>query len=104
MALASIVFCQIGVVLCARTEKQSIFKVGLFSNKNVLKGIVFEIFLIAAIIYVPFMQNIFQTAPIGIQEWIFLVLCPVPIVLLDEIRKTISRRYGKIKKINNGGK
>lgn len=104
MALASIVFCQIGVVLCARTEKQSIFKVGLFSNKNVLKGIVFEIFLITAIMYVPFLQGIFQTAAIGWQEWVFLVLCPFPIVFLDEIRKAFSRRYNKTEKIKNGGK
>ncbi|MDF2632305.1 MAG: haloacid dehalogenase [Caproiciproducens sp.] len=103
MALASIVFCQIGVVLCARTEKQSLFKVGLFTNKNVLKGIVFEILLITAIMYVPFLQGIFQTAPIGLKEWVFLVLCPIPIVLLDEIRKYISRQRDKTRKIKNGG-
>ncbi len=104
MALASIVFCQIGVVLCARTEKQSVFKVGLFSNKNVLKGIVFEIFLITAIIYVPFLQGIFQTAAIGWKEWVFLIFCPVPILALDEIRKAILRRFRKVDKIKNGGK
>ena len=100
MALASIVFCQIGVVQCARTEKQSIFKTGLFTNKNVLRGIVFEILLISAIIYVPFLQGIFQTAPIGLILWVYLVLCPFPIVFLDEIRKAFSRRNDKIK---NGG-
>ena len=104
MALASIVFCQIGVVLCARTEKQSVFKVGLFSNKNVLKGIVFEIFLITAIIYVPFLQGIFQTAAIGWKEWVFLIFRPVPILALDEIRKAILRRFRKVDKIKNGGK
>ena len=93
MALATIVFCQIGVVLCCRTEKQSVFKIGLFSNKRVLKGIVFEILLISAIIYVPFMQGIFQTAAIGIKEWAFLIISPVPIVLFDEIRKAIYRKY-----------
>jgi len=103
MALASIVFCQIGVVQCARTEKQSIFKVGLLSNKNVLKGIVFEILLISAIIYVPFLQGIFETAPIGLKEWVFLILCPIPIVFLDEIRKSISRRIDKNRKLKNGG-
>ncbi len=103
MALASIVFCQIGVVQCVRTERQSIFKVGLFTNKGVIRGIIFEVLLISAIIYVPFLQAIFQTAPIGIKEWIFLVLCPIPIVLLDEIRKAVSRWYHGTK-IDNGGK
>lgn len=103
MALASIVFCQIGVVQCVRTERQSIFKVGLFTNKGVIRGIVFEVLLISAIMYVPFLQAVFQTAPIGIKEWIFLVLCPIPIVLLDEIRKAVSRWYHGTK-IDNGGK
>ncbi|MCY1713804.1 cation-translocating P-type ATPase [Caproiciproducens galactitolivorans] len=92
MALASIVFCQIGVVECARTERQSIFKTGLFTNKNIIRGIVFEIFLITAIMYVPFLQDIFQTASIGWKHWIFLVFCPVPIVALDELRKAYLRR------------
>ena len=92
MALAAIVFCQIGAVLCCRTEKQSIFKVGLFSNKRVLKGIVFEILVISLIIYVPILQGIFQTAAIGIKEWVFLIITPVLVLLIDEIRKLIYRR------------
>jgi magnesium-transporting ATPase (P-type) len=96
LTLAAIVFCQIGMVLNCRTERQSLFKVGLFSNKTVLKGIVFEILLISLIIYVPFLQGIFQTAPIGIKEWVFLIVLPPLIVLIEEIRKAISRRYDKI--------
>lgn len=95
MALASIVFCQIGVVLCVRTEKESLFKVGLFTNKTVLKGILFEILLISAIIYVPFLQSIFQTAAIGLKDWAYLVVLPFPIIIIDEIRKAIVRKYVK---------
>ena len=104
MTLAAIVFSQVGMVLNCRTEKQSIFKVGLFSNVRVIKGIVFEIFLVAAIIYVPFLQNIFQTGPIGVKEWAFLFVLPIPIVLLEEARKAIVRRMDRNKLINVGGK
>jgi magnesium-transporting ATPase (P-type) len=95
MTLASIVFCQIGMVLNCRTERQSVFKVGLFANKRVIFGIVFEIFLLSAIIYVPFLQSIFNTAPIGIKEWLFLIVLPIPIVLIEELRKAVARHYGK---------
>ncbi len=98
MTLAAIVFCQIGAVLNCRTEQQSVFRVGLFSNKRVLQGIVIEILLICAIIYVPFLQNIFQTAPLAIKDWAFLLIVPIPMVLLDEVRKSIARRYGKMKR------
>lgn len=95
MALAAIVFCQIGVVECARTQEESIFKTGLFSNRNVIRGIIFEILLITAIMYVPFLQNTFGTISIGPSDWLFLVLCPIPIIAIDEIRKSALRRTHK---------
>jgi len=98
MTLAAIVFGQIGSVLNCRTEEQSLFKIGLFSNKKVIRGIAFEILLISAIIYIPFLQSIFQTAPIGIKDWVFLVIIPVPMLLFEEIRKAIIRRFGKMNK------
>lgn len=98
LTLATIVFCQIGMVLNCRTERQSVFKAGIFSNKRVLLGIVIEILLITAIMYVPFLQDVFQTAPIGLREWIFLVILPFPVLLLEEARKAISRRNHRIKK------
>lgn len=98
MTLASIVFCQIGMVLNCRTVNQSVFKVGLFSNKRILFGIVFEVLLLCTIIYVPFLQGIFNTAPIGIQDWLFLIILPFPILLLEEGRKAIARHIGKKKK------
>jgi P-type Ca2+ transporter type 2C len=97
LTLAAIVFCQVGMVLNCRTERQSVFKVGLFSNIRVMQGIVFEILLISAIMYVPFLQEIFQTAPIGLREWAFLLVLPILILLIEEIRKAIFRRFEKIK-------
>lgn len=95
MALTAIVFSQVGAVLNARTVKQSIFKVGIFKNKKVLIGIVFEICLMAFMMYVPFMQDIFNTAPLGITEWIMLFIIPIPTVAIDELRKYFVRKKDK---------
>ena len=97
MTLAAIIFCQIGAVLNCRTDKQSIFKVGLFSNRRVLFGILVEIVLICAIIYIPFLQDIFNTTAIGWRDWLLLIGLPIPMVLFDEIRKAVMRRSGKMK-------
>lgn len=101
LTLASIVFCQIGMVLNCRTERQSVFKVGLFSNKRVVQGIIFEILLINAIIYVPFLQGVFQTAPLGLKEWAYLIVLPPFILLVEEARKAFNRRHEKQKYIRN---
>ena len=102
MTLAAIVFGQIGMVLNCRTETQSVFSIGIFSNKRVLLGIAFEILLLSTIIYTPFLQEIFNTAPIGLRDWAFLVLIPIPIVLLEELRKYLRRR--NIRRRKSGGK
>jgi magnesium-transporting ATPase (P-type) len=92
MTLAAIVFCQIGAVLNCRTDQQSLFSVGLFTNRQVLIGIAVEVALLSAIIYVPFLQGIFGTTAIGPVEWLYLVVLPIPMVLLDELRKFLARR------------
>ena len=98
MTLAAIVFCQVGAVLNCRAQTQSVFKIGLLTNKKVLFGIAFEILLLSALIYIPILQGIFNTAPIGLLEWGVLALMPIPVVLLEEIRKSISRWLEKSKK------
>jgi len=101
MTLAAIVFCQVGAVLNCRTERESVFKVGIFQNKRVLLGILVEIILICALSYVPFLQEIFNTAPLGLSDWGLLVLIPIPILALEELRKFLARL---IKKNRKGGR
>lgn len=93
MTLAAIVFCQIGAVFNCRTEKQSLFQIGLFSNKRILGGIIFEVILITCLMYLPFLQKLFGTTGIQLQDWLFLICIPLPLILIEEIRKKIIRRH-----------
>lgn len=93
MTLASIVFCQVGMVFNCRTKNESIFKIGLFSNRRVIFGVIFEIALLSVIIYTPFFQTIFNTAPIGWADWLFLIFIPLPIIAIEELRKLIARKF-----------
>jgi magnesium-transporting ATPase (P-type) len=92
MTLAAIVFSQIGAVFNCRTEKQSVFKVGIFNNKQVNFGIVFEIMLIAALVYLPPLQAIFHTAALGLSDWLLLCVWPPIVLLIEEARKAWLRR------------
>ncbi|MCL6584800.1 MAG: HAD-IC family P-type ATPase [bacterium] len=95
MCLAGIVTAQVGNVFCCRTEQESIFKVGLLSNKLVLVGIITEITLILLFIYSPFFQKIFGLAPIGLKEWALLATFGPIILILEEGRKWLLRRRQK---------
>lgn len=87
MVLGAIVFTQIANVLNCRTNKISVFKKGLFSNKNIWYGIIFEIFLFLFLTVMPGIQQLFNTTILNIGDWIFLFLLPLPLVLIDEVRK-----------------
>lgn len=92
MTLGAIIFCQIGNAINCRTESQSVFSIGLFSNRLVNIGFVFEILLLCALSYVPIFHGLFNTAPLSVIDWVFLVLCPLPVVALEELRKRFARK------------
>ena len=96
MALAAIVFTQIGEVWNCRTETASVFATGLFSNKQINKGILFEIALIVFITLFPPFQGVFHTSPLLLNDYVFLVLLPPVILLIEECRKAIVRKKNHI--------
>ncbi|WP_094757381.1 cation-translocating P-type ATPase [Parasporobacterium paucivorans] len=92
MTLAAIVFCQIGAVFNCRTEKQSVFSVGIFKNKQVNLGIAVEIIIIVAMVYLPPLQSVFNTTALGVTDWMLLCAWPPLILLIEETRKLFMRR------------
>lgn len=92
ITLGAIVFSQIASAMNCRTQISSVFSIGLFSNHRILMGIGVEIGLIALLMYVPFLQGVFNTGPLNVAEWIFLFCIPVPLFLIEECRKLIVRK------------
>ncbi len=91
MTLAAIVFTQIGQVFNCRTEKQSIFRVGLLKNRQVNIGIIVEILIIVALVYLPPLQKVFHTLPLSISDWLILCIIPPVVLLVEEARKALLR-------------
>ncbi|MGI6169682.1 MAG: cation-translocating P-type ATPase [Christensenellales bacterium] len=97
MTFAAIVMAQVGAVFGCRTERISVSRVGLFTNKLILIGIAVELALLAVLVYlpVPFLNDLFHTAPLGWREWVFLIIIPPAMLLADEARKWVVRRWGR---------
>jgi magnesium-transporting ATPase (P-type) len=92
MTLAGVVATQVGAVFGCRTDRASIFRVGFFTNRLVLVGIAVELTLLVLLIYAPFLQGIFNTAPIGSREWAYVFAWTPVIFFADEARKAVLRR------------
>jgi magnesium-transporting ATPase (P-type) len=96
MTQTAIVMGQVGAGMSMRTNRRSVFSIGLLSNRFLLVGIAFELALAAALIYVPGLNSAFHQAPIGLEHW--LVLAPIPFVVFgaEEARKAVLRRRARI--------
>ncbi|MCW4011306.1 MAG: cation-transporting P-type ATPase [Candidatus Bathyarchaeota archaeon] len=98
MTFAGIVVAQAGNVLACRTSKQSIFKTSLKNNKWILLGIIAQLGILAALVYIPLMNQYFTTTPLGVGDWAFLLSLAGVVILAEETRKYLSRRLSKTSK------
>jgi Ca2+-transporting ATPase len=72
MTLMGIVAAQAGAVLCCRSDRSALCSVLDYSAiKLVLVGIGTELLVLLVLIYVPFMQDIFNTAAVGRSRVVF---------------------------------
>ena len=75
-----------------RSENKSLLSIGFFTNRWLILATSFVLFLQILLIYTPFMQYIFKTVPLTVDQWLLIVSISFPIVIFDEIRKYVVRR------------
>ena len=92
MMLAGVIFSQMGMAMNNRTDTESVFRRGLFTNKYINAGLVIEVLILIALMYVPFLRGVFNTAPISAVEWLYLICIPFIVFAVEELRKRFLRR------------
>lgn len=92
MTLMGVIFCQIGNVFACRSETRPFYKSFASENKWIYIGILAELAIALALVYVPFMQTIFDTAPLKGTDFLFLLACPIILLAFEEFRKLIVRK------------
>jgi len=80
----------------ARSERYPLLKLGIFSNKWMNIAVLFSVVLVIAVVYLPFLNPIFKTVPLGWQQWeLILPLLLIPSVVAELVKWWISRRAKK---------
>ncbi len=87
---------QMGHVLAIRSERESLFTQGLFSNRPLFGAVFLTFALQIFIIYTPFMQRIFKTDSLSPKELIICIALALVVFFAVEIEKFLKRRgsYG----------
>ena len=92
MVFTVLCLTQLGHVLAIRSEKESLFKMGLFSNKYLLGAVALTFILQIATIYVPLLNPIFKTEPLTLSEFTIAIVLSSVVFFAVEVEKLIKRR------------
>ncbi len=93
--LVGIMAGQLGNLLSTRVGLHSAFKSNPLSNKWIPIGVLVELVLLALMVYAPFLQPIFGTAALAPADWLALFLLAPAVLIIDEVRKYLTRRVTK---------
>jgi Ca2+-transporting ATPase len=95
MAFTVLCFSQLGLALAIRSRRESIFSIGLLSNKPLLGAVVLTVALHLLIVYTPFFNNLFSTHPLTWAELGIAVAVSSLAFWAVELQKLISRLRGQ---------
>jgi Ca2+-transporting ATPase len=97
MAFTVLCFSQMGHVMAIRSERESLFKIGVFSNKPLLGALLLTVALQLAIIYSPSLNIIFKTQPLSFYELAITLAVSSIVFWAVEIEKWVFRLKNKNK-------
>lgn len=92
MVFTILSFSQMAHVMAIRSDRQSIFKQGIFGNKQLVAAIFSTFALQLAVIYIPFLQEIFSTQALSIKELFICIGLSSILFWAVEIEKWIKRQ------------
>lgn len=90
--MVGIMAAQLGNLFAIRTDRESAFRLSPLRNKWLLVGIIAQMSIMTAIVYLPFLQVFFGTAALSANDLLFLYALAPVVFFLEELRKLIVRR------------
>jgi Ca2+-transporting ATPase len=85
MCVDSLIF-----VHCVRSFKKTIFRKDIFSNRYLVGGVAISAILLICAVYLPPLQKLLATQPLGIAEWLIIFsISLIEILLIEFFKKRV---------------
>ena len=91
MAFVTLSLCELFRAYTVRSERASVFQIGVFSNRYMQYAVGLSIALLLLVVNLPFLQPIFNTQPLSGREWGVVVGFAVIPAIAEEITKFFLR-------------
>jgi Ca2+-transporting ATPase len=92
MAFVTLSLCELFRAYTVRSERASLFQIGIFSNHYMQYAVGLSIVLLLLVCSVPFLQPIFNTHFLNGREWVLVVGLALIPAIAEEITKFFLRR------------
>jgi P-type Ca2+ transporter type 2C len=92
MVFTVLTFAQLVHVLVIRSERDSLFTLGLRSNLPLLGAVMLTVALQFAVIYLPVLQSVFKTSPLNATELLLCFAFSGMVLISVEAEKWLVRR------------
>jgi P-type Ca2+ transporter type 2C len=92
MVFTTLTLSQMGNAMATRSERESLFRLGILSNKMLLGSVLLTLVLQLGVIYVPFLQEVFSTTALSAQELAISLLVSLLVFVSVEMQKWMLRR------------
>jgi len=93
MAFGTLSFTQLWQSLNSRSDKFSIFRLGIFSNRYLVLAILGSGILQLMVMLVPFLQSVFQVTALTFSQWLVVILISLTAIPYVELLKKLKLTY-----------
>jgi Ca2+-transporting ATPase len=91
MAFVTLSLCELFRAYTVRSERVSVFRLGVFSNRYMQYAVGLSLLLLLLVVNVPFLQPIFNTHFMQPVEWALVLSLAVIPAVAEEITKAYLR-------------
>ncbi|MBN1133959.1 MAG: cation-translocating P-type ATPase [Methanosarcinaceae archaeon] len=91
LTFATIVSMILFVPFAFRSLEDSIFKIGIFTNKILVAGVFGTFLLTLSVMYIPFFQEILELTPLGVTDWLIPLFVALAAMGFAEVIKAVTK-------------
>lgn len=95
MVFSTLALAQMGNALAIRSDRLTLVQLGLFTNPALIGAVVLTFALQMAVIYVPFLQNIFDTTALSFGQLMLSLGLSTIVFIVVELVKWVNQRRNK---------
>ena len=87
MAFTTLALSELLRAYTARSERYSVFRIGLWGNRYMQYAVAASLVILLAIIYVPILDPVFNTVALGLREWLVML----PFLLIPAVAAELTK-------------